>query len=72
MGYFGSSAMPSVAIVCSSRGFSGRLPIFVLDISLELYLTVSGAAQKECWKFALSHLKTAWNDDVFFVCIHLW
>ena len=36
----------SVAIVCYSRGCSGRLSIFVLSLSSEIYLNVSDTAQK--------------------------
>ena len=38
--------VPSVAIVCYSRGCSGRLSIFVLSLSSEIYLNVSDTAQK--------------------------
>ena len=41
----------SFFIVCFYRGCSGRLPIFVIALSLEMYLAVFGAAQKYAGDF---------------------
>ena len=34
-----------VVIVCSSRGYSGRLPIFIFALSLSMYLDFYDTAQ---------------------------
>ena len=46
MGGLSGRSMPSMTFVCSFRECSGSLPIFFLDISLEISFIVSNAAHK--------------------------